>query len=351
MMFLLLAGAQNLVWAATVTYHVLTLPMSSSVYNIKYTHDGKRLEAIQVKVDNATSIELPVQFKSPLATNFKYYKADQVTKSATAENLYDNGSNKAYIYELKATPTETPEGDPVSSNIDIYVTYDYIYAASEEGNTIAKLNASANYNIAVTNGFLAYNKGRNNRPAVVPRNMVTAEQLVSPTFVKLNVSGSGITTYWSSGDNKNDRADNESKFHFLFKFVGQDPYNIIIRTAYAGDSVYIEKNDDDKKFVYKYYRDGSLFGVSTNNNYIASDDHILYNNVYTDGTSPKQAVPTSVSKPGRFHGQAAPIWGSFALLNNTNEDGYIFMASRTNDANGNFGGPSGSKNNYSYNFL
>ena len=352
LVFLLLsAGLVNQAWAATVTYHVLTLPMSSSVYNIKSVHNGKRLEAIQVKVDNATSIELPVQFKSPLATNFKYYKADQVTKSATAENLYDNGSNKAYIYELKATPTETPEGDPVSSNIDIYVTYDYIYAASETGNTIAKLDASANYNIAVTNGFLAYNKGRNNRPAVVPRKMVTAEQLVSPTFVKLNVSGSGITPYWSSSDNKNDRADNESKFHFLFKFVGQDPYNIIIRTAYAGDSVYIEKNDDDKKFVYKYYRGGSLFGVSTNNNFIASDDHILYTNVYTDGTSPKQAVPTSVSKPGRFHGQAAPIWGSFALLNNTNEDGYIFMASRTNDANGNFGGPSGSKNNYSYNFL
>ena len=352
MMFLLLsAGLVNQAWAATVTYHVLTLPMSSSVYNIKSTYDGKRLEAIQVKVDNATSIELPVQFKSPLATNFKYYKADQVTKSATAENLYDNGSNKAYIYELKATPTDTPEGDHVSSNIDIYVTYDYIYAASETGNTIAKLDASANYNIAVTNGFLAYNKGRNNRPAVVPRNMVTAEQLVSPTFVKLNVSGSGITPYWSSGDNKNDRADNESKFHFLFNFVGQDPYNIIIRTAYAGDSVYIEKNDDDKKFVYKYYRGGSLFGVSTNNNYIASDDHILYTKVYTDGTSPKQDEPTSVSKHGRFHGQAAPIWGSFALLKNTKEDGYIFMASRTNNADGNFNGPSGSNNNYSYNFL
>ena len=348
---LLLGGAGNKAWAATVTYHVLTLPMSSSVYNIKATYDGKRLEAIQVKVDNATSVELPVQFKSPLATNFKYYKADQVTKSATAENLYDNGSNKAYIYELIATPTATPEGDPVSSNIDIYVTYDYKYAASETGNTIAKLNGSANYNIAVNKGFLAYNKGRNNRPAVVPRNMVTAEQLVSPTFVKLNVSGSGITTYWSSGDNKNDRADNESKFHFLFKFVGQDPYNIIIRTAYAGDSVYIEKNDDDKKFVYKYYRDGSLFGVSTNNNYIASDDHILYTKVYTDGTSPKQGVPISESKPGRFHGQAAPIWGSFALLNNTKEDGYIFMASRTNNDDGNFNGPAGSKNNYSYNFL
>ena len=348
---LLLGGAGNKAWAATVTYHVLTLPMSSSVYNIKSTYDGKRLEAIQVKVDNATSVELPVQFKSPLATNFKYYKADQVTKSATAENLYDNGSNKAYIYELIATPTATPEGDPVSSNIDIYVTYDYKYAASETGNTIAKLNGSANYNIAVNKGFLAYNKGRNNRPAVVPRNMVTAEQLVSPTFVKLNVSGSGITTYWSSGDNKNDRADNESKFHFLFKFVGQDPYNIIIRTAYAGDSVYIEKNDDDKKFVYKYYRDGSLFGVSTNNNYIASDDHILYTKVYTDGTSPKQGVPISESKPGRFHGQAAPIWGSFALLNNTKEDGYIFMASRTNNDDGNFNGPAGSKNNYSYNFL
>ena len=352
LVFLLLsAGLVNQAWAATVTYHVLTLPMSSSVYNIKSTYNGKRLEAIQVKVDNATSIELPVQFKSPLATNFQYYKADQVTKSATAVDLYDNGSNKAYIYELNATPTATPEGDHVSSNIDIYVTYDYIYAASETGNTIAKLNGSASYNIAVTNGFLAYNKGRNNRPAVVPRNMVTAEQLVSPTFVKLNVSGSGITTYWSSGDNKNDRADNESKFHFLFNFVGQDPYNIIIRTAYAGDSVYIEKNDDDKKFVYKYYRGGSLFAVSNNNNFIASDDHILYTKVYTDGTSPKQTVPISESKPGRFHGQAAPIWGSFALLNNTREDGYIFMASRTNDKDGNFNGPSGSNNNYSYNFL
>ena len=66
---LLLAGVATPAWAATVTYHVLTLPMSSTVYNINSEYNGKRLEAIQVKVDNATSIELPVQNLSTRKTS------------------------------------------------------------------------------------------------------------------------------------------------------------------------------------------------------------------------------------------------------------------------------------------
>ena len=37
MMFLLLAGAQNSTWAATVTYHILTLPINPTTYDYNMT--------------------------------------------------------------------------------------------------------------------------------------------------------------------------------------------------------------------------------------------------------------------------------------------------------------------------
>ena len=353
---LLLADMASRAWAAKVTYHVLTLPINSTAAGMVSDVNDKRLEAIRVFVDNATEVRLPDHFKSPLATNFKYYAADQVEKGA-ATNLYSGSTRvKEILYNLKATPTETPEGTEVTSNVDIYVTYDY-----DSSNTIAKLDGSKVYNIGATYGFLALNRGRNNRPAVVPRAKVTADNLTSEDFVYIDNPGSGITTYYSNGDNKNPQASVGSQFHFQFKLEGSDPYNIIIRTAYDRNYTYMEK-EANNALHFKYYKESSIFTPSTNNAYLASDEHREYNKVYVNGSYPNYSdYPTDLtegddnngwhSNPGFYHGQAAPIWSTFALLNNTTNTGYVFMGSRTCNTDGSLRTASGSNNNYNYYYL
>ncbi len=337
-------GMATEAWAAKVTYHVLTLPIDASTANMVSAVNGNRLEAIRVIVDNAATIELPAHFKSPLAENFKYWANDQVEKSA-ATDLYSGSSRvKEVIYNLKDTPTETTEGTSVTSDCDIYVTYTY-----NSSNTIAALNGTKTYIIGAKSGFLAYNRGRNNRPAVLPRANVRENYLISEDFVKIDNPGVN-NTYWSNADNKNKQSDVEKQFHFQFTLEGSDPYNIIIRTTYNRNYTYIEKNDDTKEFVYKWYKGGALFGVGSNNLYIASDDHKKYTTLWVSGTD-NPTNPSSEAKPGQFHGQNAPIWGSFALLNNTTSTGYVFMGSRTYKADGSFDAPTGSNNNYNYYYL
>ncbi len=337
--------------AAKVTYHVLTLPINASEAHMVSDVNGKRLEAVRAIVDNATTIELPAHFKSPLATNFKYYAASEIEASAATE--LHSGSNrvKGIIYNLKAGAVETAEGAEVTSNCDIYVTYDYV----GNSNAIAKLDGMGIYNIGVKKGFLALNRGRNNRPAVVPKSMVGDAQLISEDFVKMDVTGSGITTYWSSGDNKNPQASVGSQFHFQFKLEGNDPYNIIIRTAYDRDSTYMEKEGNGVLHI-KYYKESSIFTPSTNNAYLASDEHREYNDLYVAANYPTYAsFPvgglTWTDTPGFFHRQNGPIWSTFALLNNTTGDGYVFMGSRTYNNDGTFSNPGGSNNNYQYKYL
>ena len=352
---LLLGGMGSEAWAYKVTYHVLTLPIDNTAANMVSEVNDKRLEAVRAIVDNATEIRLPDHFKSPLATNFKYYAASQVEASAATYLHSESTRVKGIIYNLVTNAEETAEGAEVTSNCDIYVTYDYLYADNEAANPIAKLDGSVTYNIGVKKGFLALNRGRNNRPAVVPKSMVGDAQLISEDFVKVDVSGSGITTYWSSGDNKNPRASVESQFHFQFKLEGNDPYNIIIRTAYDRDSTYMEK-EGNGVLHFKYYKGSSIFTPSTNNAYLASDEHREYNDLYVAANYPTYAsFPvgglTWTDTPGFFHRQGGPIWSTFALLNNTTGDGYVFMGSRTYNNDGTFSNPGGSNNNYQYKYL
>lgn len=339
------------VWAYKVTYHVLTLPINNTDAHMVADVNGKRLEAVRAIVDNATTIELPAHFKSPLATNFKYYKADQI--NASGATYLHSGSTRVrgIIYNLVADPEETAEGATVDANMDIYVTYEYV----GNDNSIVKLDGSKNYNIGVTKGFLAYNRGRNNRPAVIPKDLVSDAQLISEDFVKVDVSSTDINPYWSSGDNKNPQSSVGSHFHFLFKFEGNDPYNIIIRTAYNRDSTYMEK-EGNNVLHFKYYKEGSIFAPGTANCYIASDEHREYSVIYNSSDYPTYAsFPvgglTWEDTPGFFHRQNGPIWSAFALLNNTTDNGYVFMGSRTYDSGGAFSNPSGSNNNYQYKYL
>ena len=360
---LLLGSAASEAWATKVTYHILTLPIHQEAgANFRYDYhmvsgvNGYRLEAIKVVVDQS-SVQLPDQFKSPLVSTYTYYpeSADIIKgNSGSALQLFtNNNKTKGFIYQIKGvdtadTPAPTPvdEGTSISGDeAEFYVIYDY----NEASNTIVKLDGSVNYNIGIKGkGFLSYNRGRNNRPAVMPKAKVDAQLdvLTSEDFVKIESPGAGIGTYWNSGDNKNVKTDVESQFHFLFKFEGKDPYNIILRTAYGRDNTYIEKNDGTNDFVYKWYKEGSLLAVTTNNAFIASDDHRLYTSPWVSGSS-NPTNPASEAKPGNFHGQTAnAIWGSVALLNNNDRSGYLFMGTRTADNNGNLPTPSDNKYNY-----
>lgn len=354
---MLLGGTANNAWATDVTYHILTLPINPSVYDYKMKSaiTGWRLEAVKVVEKGQSTLELPAHYKSPLATGFKYYKAADVSKynSGAAQNLFDNGPIKGVLYKINGEdtpttaddPTPVAEGTTLSENTaEYYVVYTY-----NASNTIAQLDGSVRYNIGFKNkGFLSYNRGRNNRPAVVPKGKVDPAMLASEDFMKVDVTGSGITAYWSHGDNKNNVEITGSNFHFMFKFEGYDPYNIIIRTAYDRDLTYIEKNDNTSDFVYKYYKEGSFFTNGTAKGYIASDEHRHYNMPYNSSLSenPTNLVEGAAgdhtgydAMTGYYHGQNATMWNSFALLNNSGNSGYVFMGTRTVNGSGTIPGP------------
>ena len=343
---LLMGSVANEAWAYKVTYHVLTLPFTTKKSDGTNYRTDIRVEAIRIIVDNnGTSPELPALYRSPLAKDFTYYAESAVEKSVNAEQIYQNNGTKAHLYTITGSPLTSE--DKINKDCHIYVTYSY-----NSSNTIADLTGGTTYNIMIRGGFLAYNRGRNNRPAVVPERYITAEHLSSEDFVKVDVSDgkSGITTYWDDKtNNKNKRTEVESQFNFLFTYEGNDPYNIIIRSKYNNATAcFVEKNIDDSKFVNKYYKGAALYAHEKDNIFLSSDDHIKYNFLNQD-TSVKNV--TSESKPGYYHGLSNPIWGSFALLNNTTGDGYVFMASRTVNNQGVINDPSKSSGYYNYYYL
>lgn len=344
LLLMLAGGTANEAWAAKVTYHILTLPIDNTIYNMKSGVNGKRLEAVKIIVDNQTTVELPAHYKSPLAENFTYYEPKDITgHGASAESLYDGvASRKGVLYTVKASPTPVAEGAAITgSTAEYYVVYTY-----KTSNTIAKLDGTVNYNIGVKGkGFLSLNRGRNNRPAVIPTAKVDAVMLASEDFSYVANPGNGIGTYWSSGDNKNIQADVESQFFFWFKFVGQDPYNIIIRTSYNRDITFIEKNEGTTNFVYKWYKGAALMAKGDGNVYLASDDHKQYTTEWVGGGA-NPTNPASVTNTGYFHGNDC-TWGSVALLNNTSGDGYVLLGTRTVDGNGAVPTP-GNDNKYNY---
>lgn len=349
---LLLGGMANEAWAAKVTYHILTLPIVDPAIEGNYDWHmrsevyGHRLEAVKVVVDNQTTVELPAHYKSPLATGFTYYAPSQITIGSTVQ-LYTNNSNtKGKLYDVIASPTATPEGTAIpGTTAEYYVVYTY-----NESNTIAKLDGSVRYNIGIKGkGYLAYNRGRNDRPAVVLTAKVDAEMLASEDFMKVDLTKTGIDAYWKGGDNnKNKEEQVGSQLHFMFWFEGKDPYNIIICTAYNRDTTFIEKNENtNNEFVYKWYKGGQLISKGTANAFLASDIHKKYKTAWNSAI-PNPTNPASDAMDGYFHGLTnGAIWGSVALLNNSDNSGYVFMGTRTVDGNGAVPTP-GNDNKYYY---
>ena len=356
-LLLLLGGTINEAWGHKVTYHILTLPMTSTrPGNTKSDYYNWRMEALRVIVDDASNVELDEHFKSPLAKNFKYYAAEDVDEYGAAQAIYESNSSKFFLYKIKDNPTELTEGADIPSNdYHVYVTYEY-----NPDNGIAKLDGSETYNITIGDGFLAYNRGRNNRPAVIPKQYVSAEQLTNDDFVYVDVSKvSGLKdkTYWADSKNKNDRNVTQSRFFFQFKYLGEDPYNIAIAVDYKHDTYYIE-NDDNKDvgYVRKYYKDARIFGQTTGTLFLSSDFDKKYTTIYdSNAANADLTLVGSDAMPG-YHRKYSPVWNSFAMLSSHaidgNKNGYVFMGTKTFKSNGSYEDPGKDKNNnYQYFYL
>ena len=355
---LLLGSMVNEALAHTVTYHILTLPFSTKNsddgVNLTDRFTNIRVEAIRVIVDDATTVGLPSHFISPLAENFKYYASANVTRQTASDfsnpqNTYFDGNGRAQIYQymstkydLYAITTDSPINPAeytIISDQDIYVTYTY-----KTDNTIAKLNGSQDYNIKLGDRFLCFNRDRANRPGAILASNLTEENLTSNDFTYVATPG------FNSNQHHN--------FHFRFKFEGNDPYNIVLRTAYNGDATFMETDKTLNKKVKKYYKGSSLFlqgkrdvNNKLNNMWLASDDEIQYTQTNEAGEV------TSVKKPGFYRGgpsnnryEMNPIWNSFAMLNADNGEGYVFMATKIN-TNGNDWQPGGSNGSNVNEFL
>ena len=115
-LLLMAGGAMQHAWATDVTYHILTLPIDPRVYDYKMKDaiTGWRLEAVKVVAKGQSTLELPPHYQSPLATDFKYYKAADVSKynNGAAQNLFDNGPIKGVLYKINGE--DTPGDDTMA---------------------------------------------------------------------------------------------------------------------------------------------------------------------------------------------------------------------------------------------
>lgn len=387
---LLLGGVTNGAWAK-VTYHILSLPMTTyqrdgtnnlEGNNIGVFRSNVRVEVLRV-VSTDLHVNLPFEYRSPLATNYRYYSANYIAQTGPNQ-LYGYNNTKYYFYNIKDnTDTNTTNnadygdsGDKVGGdddnkddnvpltaaveagvrltpgavcddNIHIYVTYDVkaspdIDLSTTLNTTTGLLSAGKKYNIHLKDRMVVLNQNRQNRPGAVLDNFYTPEQLSSDDFSWIEKGGLNNTAGYR---------------HFTFKFGGNDPYNVTIYTAYdkpttfrgTGQADFFTKDVKEKdkysqKDVYKEYRGASFFRLMSDaemndkNMWLSSDADIQW----LEGGSRDNAVRKVV--PGYYKGpndtkstlyEMSPIFNSFAILNHKSGTGYAFAGSKMNEGTNN----------------
>lgn len=211
---LLLGGMVNEAWA-TVTYHVISLPYDNPLTVATETY---RIEALKVIDNEGITVSLPAAYKSELvdAGSWKYYVAGQFTTTANVK-IHSPNTLGYTTYSDFGEPTLT-EGQSLAdagTPTDIYVTYTYTPASHLNDDYI--LDGSRKYNVGISdtkgnNYFLAFNFTRNDRPAAVAKGSVSSSALISDEAV--TISG--------------------SNYYFQWYFKGEDPYNVVLESAYEG---------------------------------------------------------------------------------------------------------------------
>ena len=355
----------NSAWGATkVRYHILTKPFDVPSYDaVGYEWRNIRVEALLCESEE-TTIGLPDQFISPLATNFRYWTATKSDATKKQQSLYDTGHSgikiinvKYDIYQCTAENKDAcfegdsiPKGSPVDSYTDIYVTYDYINDGKVDyRNGILELDGGTDYNVTIMNGvekFMCYNRSRNNRVANANSAGLSGEDLASDEFVKPQDGTAANQLGW-----------NYSKWgpHGLFAgfmFIGKDPYNITIMTSYKGNQLHITDGItgvDDKKATIKPYAGSSLMAViGAKSLWFDASNNKHYKifsgcNSEKDWTDEKYAElhTTYWTTPEEdryddwvgFYRNESPTLSTFALLPNEVKGGYMFVGSKLNQNN------------------
>ncbi|MBR1878021.1 MAG: hypothetical protein IJ814_03330 [Paludibacteraceae bacterium] len=289
---------------ADVTYHILTLPISTTQatgklhdWNFDATNnsaDNYRYEAL-VCTSTSTTVDLPADFKSPLLKDaaYHYYLASDVTITALAK-VYANNNTKLDLYQISASPTDK-KGATVADGTHIYVVYDYDRSnatyCTEMGQNL-NLNGGAKYNIQLSRDrFLAYNRTRGNRITAPKDSKTTNDNIYDRSLYFTRIKELIFQDAIVSLTNQQ-VSDMSGDFYFLFNFQGGDPYHIIIQTGYstASDGWTYTQNGFKKK------PDGAiLYGGLVNNLWFQNEDRIQW----TDGSS---AIPDTV--PGTFKDNA-----------------------------------------------
>ena len=367
-LLLLAGGIVNSAWGATkVKYHILTKPFTVMNYNNTGVFEYRsniRVEALLCESEE-TTIGLPEQFISPLATNFRYWTATKSDATKKQQPLYDYGHGTKIInvkYDIYLCTAENkyacfegdsiPKGSPVGSYTDIYVTYDYINDDKSVGykNGILELDGGTDYNVSIMNGvekFMCYNRSRNNRVANAQSAGLSGEDLASDEFVKPQDGTAANQLGW-----------NYSKWgpqglFAGFMFTGEDPYNITIMTSYKGDQLHITDGItgvDDKKATVKPYAGSSImikigtaslwFDASNNKHYkIFSGCNsekdwtdAKYKELHDYYWAPEQEGNRYDDWVG-FYRSESPTLSTFALLPNKAKGGYMFVGSKLNQNN------------------
>lgn len=367
LMLLLLGGMMNEAWGK-ITYHILSLPMTTKQLNGTDHQDGFLVDfCTNVRVEvlrcygNDQFVGLPTEYKSPLIADgdYHYYTADKITRTGPNQ-LYGYNNTTYYFYTINGTADNadnssnyTSVGTEMVGNVDIYVTYDYHPASSpiDLSATLdtetGLLSPSKEYNIHLKDRMVVLNQNRQNRPGAVLDGYYTPEQLASNDFSWIVKEGLNNTAGWR---------------FFGFKFGGNDPYNVTIYTSYDKSTTFrgIDHNNfstndvkDREKYlqkdVFKEYRGSSFFRLmaqqmNDKNMWLSSDADIQWQ----DGGSRDAGVRKVV--PGYFKGpndnksnlyEMSPIFNSFAILNHKNGEGYAFAGSKMNTGTNNWQPSSG----------
>lgn len=360
---LLLGGMMNDAWAKKVTYHIMTLPFTVKTWNgAANFHTNVRVEALQCTSEEST-VGLPAEFVSPLATGFKYWK----TATSTYGKLYDSGhdgtkiiNTQYYLYdcssgEYACFSDPLTSGSDVGDLTDIYVTYEY-----DSSQNILKLDGGTDYNIAFTKDgkekFMCFNRSRNNRVANALGSGLSGEELASDDFVVPANDKKQLGWNWSKWGPIGIFAG--------FRFNDRDPYNIPIQTSYKGDALYITDaiSSVDNTGTVKPYKEATLmckvdatslwFDASNNRHYKITSGikeqskwtqeiyDVCYNNYYAPGAAQYDTW-------NGFYRSESPTLNAFALLPNLKNGGYMFVGSKMNQ-NKNTYQPSNKGEYYTY---
>jgi len=287
-LLLLAGGIMNRAWAdIKITYHIITLPFDNPLTT--GTTDTYRIEALKCDTTWTTesaTISLPYAYRSPLAKNYKYWNTSSV--SAKTANVQVHSPNNSEFTDY-GTCTFTGNGDytgetsTVTENTDVYVTYEY-----NNTNTICDLTGATEYNINLGDYYIAYNFSRNDRPGSVMKNQVSSsDYFISDEAVSITCG------------------KNNYNFYFLWKFTGEDPYNIAIYSSYSGS----DTNKHNSRIFARY--DFNMWTTAQSKKYGSGDmsetnlydSFILLN--HANGTTGKFGLMASAFTEF-VSGQAAP---------------------------------------------